>query len=239
MPEIDPELAAKLVLSCNILGMEGHSDVTLGHVTARLPGQEYLHMNPYALDIGEIRQEDVVLFDFDGNMLAGTRRRRTEYPIHTEIYKMRPEINCVVHTHPFYATLLGAIGGGIHPITHESVLFVDIPLFKETTELIKLPAQGEAVARCLGQARAALLQNHGIVAVGQSIEEATVYAILLEKASKTELMARQFSSLVWSSEEETRHKVEQIYHPRGIQNFWGYFVRRLQARQGDNRKKEE
>jgi L-fuculose-phosphate aldolase len=228
MVETNLEFAAKLALSCNILAQEGHSDMTLGHVSARLPGQDYLHMNPYALDLGEVKGEDIVLIDLEGNQLAGTRRRRTEYPIHTEIYKCRPEINCVIHTHPLYATVLGANGGKIHPISHEGALFLNSPLFEETTELIRLPAQGEALARCLGKARAALLRNHGVVVAGQSIEEATIYAILLEKAARIELLAKQAGVSVWSSEEESRHKVEQIYHPRGIQNFWEFYVRRLQ-----------
>ena len=228
MVETNPEFTAKIALSCNILALEGHSDVTLGHVSGRVPGKDLLYMNPYALDMEEVKEEDIVLIDMEGNQLAGTRRRRTEYPIHTEIYKSRPEINCVVHTHPPNATVLGAIGGKIHPISHEGALFVNIPLFEETTELIRLPAQGEALARCLGKARAALLRNHGIVVVGQSIEEATVYAIFLEKAARIELMARQAGVVAWSSDEESRHKVEQIYHPRGIQNFWEFYVRRLQ-----------
>lgn len=231
MAGIDRELAAELALSCNIMAREGHSDLTLGHVSARLEGQEYLHMSPYGLGLEEVRGEDVVLIDLEGNQLAGERRRRTEYPIHTEIYKSRPEINCVVHTHPLYATILGATDGRLHPISHEGSLFIDLPFFKDTTELIRFPAQGQAVAKCLGQARAVLLQNHGIVVVGKNVKEATVYAIVLEKAAKMELLARQIGLIFWSSEEESLHKVEQIYHSRGIQIFWDYFARRVQSQQ--------
>jgi L-ribulose-5-phosphate 4-epimerase len=225
MVEVDQKLATKLVLSCKILAREGHSDMTLGHVSARFPSQEYIHMNPYGLDLGEMREEDIILIDLEGNKLAGERRQRTEYTIHTEIYKFRPEINSVIHTHPTYSIVLGAIDGELHPISHEGSLFPNLPVFKETTELIRTRAQGEAVARCLGQARALLLQNHGIVVVGQGIEEATIYAILLEKAAKIEILARQIGLKVWSSEEESQHKVEQIYHPQAIQNFWEYYVR--------------
>lgn len=239
MVEINPELAAELALSCNILAREGHSDLTLGHVSARLEGQKYLYMSPYGLGLEEVQGEDIILIDLEGNQLAGERRRRTEYPIHTEIYKSRPEINCVVHTHPPYATILGATDGRLHPISHEGSLFIDLPFFKDTTELIRFPGQGQAVAKCLGQARAVLLQNHGIAVVGRSIKEATIYAILLEKAARMELLARQMGPVVWSSEEESLHKVEQIYHSRGIQIFWEYFARRVQSPQIHDDDKEK
>jgi len=227
MVEVNKELAVKLALSCNILAHEGHSDIIMGHVSARLPGQEYLHMKSRGLGLEEVQAEDIIVIDLGGNQLAGERKRHSEYPIHTEICKARPEINCVIHTHPPYATALGAAGGGLHSISHEGILFVNIPLFTEITALIRTHDQGKAVARCLGGERAALLQNHGVVVVGQSIEEATVYAILLEKGAIMEYLARQFGSPVWSSEEESRFKVEQIYHPKNIEAFWEYYARRV------------
>ncbi len=227
MVEINQDLVKKLSLSCNILAREGQADMTLVHVSARLPGQDMMYMKPYAMGLDEVTKEDIIVLDFEGNKVLGERRRHTEYPLHTEIYKMRPDVNCVVHTHPLYAVILGATGGQLRPISHEGTLFTLLPLFTETTELIRTPAQGEAVARCLGQARALLLKNHGMVVVGQSIEETTVHAILLEKAAKIEILSRQAGSVTWSTEEESQRKVEQIYHARAIQNYWDYFVRQV------------
>ena len=231
MIEIDQEIAAKLALSCNILAREGQADMTLVHVSARLPGQETVYMKPYAMGLDEVTKGDIILLDFEGNKLLGEHRRHTEYPLHTEIYKLRADVNCVIHTHPLYAVILGAAGGQLRPLSHEGTLFLNLPLFKETTELIRTPAQGKAVACALGQARAILLKNHGVVVVGQSIEEATVYAILLEKAAKVEILARQAGPVTWSSEEECLRKIEQIYHPRAMQNYWNYYVRQVEARQ--------
>ena len=230
MVELDEELAAKLALSCSILAHEGHSDITMGHVSARLPGQQYLHMKPRGLGLEEVQTEDIIVIDLDGNKLTGKHDRHSEYPIHTEICKLRDDVNCVIHTHPPFATALGAAGGGLHPISHEGVPFQNLPLFKETTVLIRTQSQGQAVARCLGDARAALLLNHGVVVVGRSVEEATIYGILLEKGAKMEYLARQFGAQVWSSEEETQLKVEQIYHAKNIRAFWEYYVRRIKRR---------
>jgi len=229
MVELDQTLAEKLVLSCRILAREGHSDITLGHVTARLPGKGYIHMKPSGLGLEEVRVEDIIVIDLDGNKLSGARPRHSEYPIHTEIYKTRSEVNCVIHTHPLYATALGAVGGKLDPVSHEGVLFLDLPLFTETTELIRTPDQGRALAGCLGGARAALMQNHGVVVVGESVEEATVYAILLEKAARVQRLARDMGDPVCSSSEESRRKVQQIYHSGNIKTFWNYYVRNLKS----------
>jgi ribulose-5-phosphate 4-epimerase/fuculose-1-phosphate aldolase len=226
MAEINQDLAEKIALSAHILAWAGHSDKAFGHVSARLPGQEYLHMTPYGLGLEDVGARDICLIDREGNNLYGARCPR-EYPIHTEIYRIRAEVNCVIHTHPPQAIIVSASGGKLRPISHEGALFSDLPLFMGTSGLILTAEQGKAVAMCLGQARAALLQNHGIVAAGRSVEEATVYAVLLEKAARMELTARQFAVQSWSSEEESRLKVEQVYSAKNMQNIWEYLIRRV------------
>jgi len=224
------EIAVKLALACNILAAEGHSDITLGHVSVRLPGEEQVYMKPAGLGLEEVTPEDIIIIDLDGNKLSGNRPRHSEYPIHTEIYRRRPDVNCVVHTHPPYATALGATEGTICPVSHEGVLFHEAPVFRETTVLIREPAQGQAVARCLGHHKAVLLQNHGIVVVGSSIEQATVYAILLEKAARVQLLAGLLGQPLASPAEEIPRKIKQIYHPENIQGFFAYYARRLGRR---------
>lgn len=224
---INSALAEKLALSCNILAMEGQDDNILGHVTARLNGSDLVHMKPAGLGLGEVRGEDIILIDLDGQKVAGERNCHKEHPIHTAIYRARPEINCVIHTHPPYSTVLGAVGGKVRPISREGLLFMDAPLFTETTELIVTKDQGEALARTLGSARAVLLQNHGVAVAGESIEEATVLAILLEEAARLQWLAHNMGNYVWTNEEEAQHKIEQIYPPGSFVNYWEYYVRKL------------
>ncbi|NIS61925.1 MAG: class II aldolase/adducin family protein [Proteobacteria bacterium] len=227
MPEVDAELSEKLALSCNILAMGGHGNLTMGHVTARKPGQTYLHMNPHDLGLEEITSQDIIIIDFEGTKLVGSGRRHSEYPIHTEIYKMYPHINCVIHTHPFYSIVVGATEGTIRTISHEGSLFAGIPLFVETALLIRTPELGEAVARCLNGHRALLMRNHGVVLTGASIEEATIYAVLLERAARLQVTASQVGKLTSSTPSEIEGKGEQVFYPKNINNFWEYLVRKL------------
>ena len=227
--EINQSLVKKLVFCCNILAMEGQNDVTLGHVSARLPGQEQIYMKPAGLGLEEVKAEDIIIIDLDGKKVAGEKPCHLEYPIHTEVYRARTDINCVIHTHALYATALGAAGGELRPISREGLFFMDLPLFTETTELIVTKAQGQAMSRCLGSARAILLQNHGSVVVGQNIEEATIYAILLESAARLQYVTQAMGEYVWTSEEESRRKLKQVSTPKGMQGFWDYYVRKLNA----------
>jgi len=229
MPQIDTELSQKLALACNILVMTGHGNLTMGHITARRPGDEFLHMNPHDLGLEEMNPEDMILIDFEGNQLAGKGRKHSEFPIHTEIYKKYPHINCVIHTHPFYCIALSAAGHTIQTISHEGSLFNNIPVFKETSLLIRSAELGEKVAEALGEYRALLLQNHGVVIAGTSVEEATVYAALLERAARLQVTALQIGSLAATAGKESTGKGEQVFYSKNIDEFWKYYVRRLKT----------
>jgi L-fuculose-phosphate aldolase len=227
MNAIKPDLAMCLSQSCRILAATGHDNMTLGHVTAREPGQPYLYMNAHDRGLGEIKAKHVLLLDLEGNVLEGNGRRHSEYPIHTEIYKVCPHINCVIHTHPFYSIIVGTTDTGIRPISHEASIFNGIPVFDETSLLIRTPELGQAVARSLQRHRAVLLRNHGVVVVGESIEEATVYAVLLERAAKMQVMAAGLGRVHESSHHEVEGKQGQVYYPKNIQGFWEFLVRNL------------
>lgn len=222
-----PALRATLALACNILAMEGHTDISLGHASAREPGAVEYWVKASGFGLEEVTPDDTILVDFDGKKLQGDRPAHRELPIHAEIYRRRPDINAVVHTHPLYATALCATMQPLRPVTHEGVLFPQIPRFTETTDLIVTRAQGQSLAEALGPHPAVLLKNHGIVTVAATIEEATVLAIFLEKAARMQSLAGTFGPIVWTDDEEAAGKRERIYHPRAMQNFWEYYRRKL------------
>ena len=227
MPHVDRQLGEKLALACNILAMSGHSTFTQGHITARETGQTYLHMKPRGFGLEEITPEDVIVIDLEGNKLAGSGTIHSEYPLHTEIYKMYPDINCVIHTHPFYSTIVASTKDGIKVISNEGVLFANIPIFTETTMLIRTPQLGRAVARCLKGHHAILMRNHGITVNGKSLEEATVYALLLERTAKLQVLASQLGSINWSPEEEILLKKNQGAYSKNIKEIWDYCARKV------------
>lgn len=218
----------KVALACNILAAEGHTDTIYGHVSARIAGSEHVWMKPHTLGLEEVRPHDMLTIDLDGNKLAGELPRHSEFPIHTEIYRRRPDVQCVIHTHPPYATAFSAVDEPLRPVNHEGTLFAPmLPRFVQTTDLIVSPALGRAVAETLGAYNALLLKNHGIVVVGASVEEACVTAIVLEKAARMQLLARQYGAIEWTSDAEALQKKARIYHAEAMRWMWAYFLRKV------------
>ncbi|HEU4343600.1 MAG TPA: class II aldolase/adducin family protein [Candidatus Binatia bacterium] len=221
------QLKEKLAYSCNILAHEGHWDNILGHVSVRIPGQERILMKPHSFGFEEIRPQHIIIVDLNGKKVQGKYERHSEVFIHTEIYRARRDVNCVVHSHPPYATVLGALGQRLRPISHEGNIFYEgLPLFDSTTALIRTPELGKEVAQSLGNCRGLLMKNHGSTVVGESIEVATLYSVFLEKAARIQLLATASGEPSWTGDEEAKIKYEQIYTPHRLGSMWDYFVRR-------------
>ncbi len=219
--------------ACNILAMEGHMDTIYGHVSARQEGTEHVWMKPHTLGLEEVRWHDVITIDLDGNKLAGELPRHAEFPIHTEILRRRADVQCVIHTHPPYATAFSAVDAPLRPVNHEGTLFAPtLPRFVQTTDLIVTPALGQAIADSLDQHNALLLKNHGIVVVGTSVEEACVTAILLEKAAQMQLLAQQYGAIEWTDDAEALQKKARMYNSEAFIRMWAYFLRKLNRQSG-------
>jgi ribulose-5-phosphate 4-epimerase/fuculose-1-phosphate aldolase len=99
----------ELARGCRILEMEGHGDMTLGHLSWRDPQQRGFWLKRNRIGLGEVLgADDFVLVDWDGRQLAGSGGRHSEWPIHSEILRLRPDVHVVAHTHPFHACVFSA-----------------------------------------------------------------------------------------------------------------------------------
>lgn len=224
-------LRKEVALACRILAAHGQGDAIWGHVSARDPGGRGLWMKPSGLGLEEIKPADLLLLDLDGRVLAGRHPRHVEYPIHAEIFRARPEVQAVVHTHPLAATPFSALRVPLRPVSHEACLFVppDVPRFTETSDLIVTAELGAAVTRRMGSTWAVLLENHGIVTAGESVADACIRALLLDKAAGMQLLTAGREQ-VSTDDDEALRKRERIYHPRAMASLWAYLVRRLGKR---------
>ena len=227
------EVKRKLALACRILGTEGHDDLNLGHLSARTPDhRELMYMKGRGLCLSEIQPEDLVTIDFEYQKIDGSRNPHGELPIHIEIYKRRADVGCVVHTHPLHATAFSATGQTLRPVNNEGVMFANaLPYFDLVTDLIVTPELGRSLAEKLGDAKAVFLKNHGIVVVGETIEEATVRAYLLEKTIKTLFVARVLGEPKWTEDEEAEQKSKRIFTGPKINAMWEALARQLEQRE--------
>ena len=224
-------LKEKLSMACRILAMQGHNDLIYGHVSALAdsPGQYWMKGSGIGLE--EVTIEDLVLIDFEGNMIAGKRKRHNEFPIHSEVYRTHPEIRCVIHTHPLYSTLLASSEHRLLPITNMSCAFYPpaVNKFDESSDLIVTAEQGSAVAKLLGEHNVVLLRNHGIVVAANSIEEACIRGVLLEHSAKAQVTASSMGAFSWATDADALLKRRRFYRPDAVQNLWEYFCRQAQS----------
>ncbi|MBI2756087.1 MAG: class II aldolase/adducin family protein [Chloroflexi bacterium] len=193
-PTVDQlrELVAK---ACRILYQQGLSDY-LGHPSARIPGTDLVVIkpkhSPRVRGMDTMRPEHMVIIDLEGNLVEGEEIPPTERFIHTEIYRARPDVASVVHTHQPQATLAGVIELPILPVLHVAAPLLEqpVPLWP-VAELVVDSRLGAELATALGQASLCHLQGHGIVSVAGSVEEATLGAIHLEQLAEVCVKAAQ------------------------------------------------
>jgi L-fuculose-phosphate aldolase len=213
-----------------VLAAAGHDDLIWGHSSARDAGGRGVWIKSSGWGLGEVTSERVHLVDPNGDVLAGHGSRHSEYPIHTEIMAARPDVGGVVHTHPPHAVALAASGQPLRPVSHAATCFVppEVPRFTDSADLVLTRESGRAVADTLGGAQAVFLVNHGIVTVGETLQRATVAAVLLERACRQQLLTvRAGGWPTWSPPEESLAKRRHIYDERALAAVWDHLVRQL------------
>jgi L-fuculose-phosphate aldolase len=175
----------------------------------------------------EIEREQVLLVNFEGEVLEGKGRRHGEYPIHTEIMRARPDVHCVVHTHPIHAVAFAATERPLRPVSHDAAMFTppDVPRFTLTGDLIVTRELGEALASTLGDRPAVLMPHHGIAVAGPNLGRTMMATVLLERACKSMLLAGDVKT--WSSDEEALSKRNKsVWVDDQVGWGWDYLVRK-------------
>src|SRR5262252_557900 len=118
------DIKQKLIVAGRILVAEGQDDFTRGHISARLPDNPSLFfMKPHSVGLDEITMENILTIGLDGNVVAGKARRHSEVYIHSEIFKARADVSCVLHTHPTYSIALSATGRPLKTYSQPGALF--------------------------------------------------------------------------------------------------------------------
>lgn len=237
------EIRRKVALSCRILAMQGLVRETTGHVSARIPGSNEMFIR--GRGDGEsgllfTQPEEVVRVDFDGASIGDDVPvgKPQELPIHGEIYKARPEAQCVVHAHPPGALLCGVTGVELRPIflaydpSAASLAFDGVPVFPRSMTLTR-PEEVWPMLEVMGEKNYCLMRGHGITVYGGSIEEATVRAIKLETLARINWQAaRQGRAPDVAAEDLGLHSSRGRPANRrdGVGPVWNYYVQLLAQR---------
>jgi ribulose-5-phosphate 4-epimerase/fuculose-1-phosphate aldolase len=205
----DRALVDKLVLANRILYRQGVVD-GFGHVSVRHDQSSEHFLLARNMAPGLVRREDIVAFDLDGAALdAGGRRVYLERFIHGEIYRARPDVHAVVHSHSPNVIPFGVTGTPLQPVFHMSgflaegsALFEIRDVAGDTDMLISNGSLGVALAAALGSRSTVLMRGHGSTVVGASLEQAVYRAFYAEVNARLQTQARQLGEVTYLNANE-------------------------------------
>jgi len=212
----DPALIDDLVLANHILVNQGVLD-GFGHISVRDPANPQRFFIARSMAPALVQTDDILACDLDSNVID-ERGRKTylERFIHGEIFKMRPDVNAVIHSHSPSVIPFGVTGARLRPICHMSgFLGATTPVFEirhsagESSDLlVRSHALGKALAEVLGAHPVALMRGHGSVAVGSSIKQVVYRAIYTENNARLQAMSMPLGEISYLTDGEASATAE-------------------------------
>ncbi len=189
------ELKAEVLKSALALKQNGLVSLSGGNVTGRDPETGYLVITPSGVEYEELEPGDMVVVDIDGNVIEGKMKPSVDMMGLLYIFRHRPDINGVIHTHSPYATSFAVLGEGIPCAltTLANEVGSDVPCApysRPGSETI-----GIQVVDHIGDSNACLLQGHGVISVGTNVRHALVAAVMCEDAAKVIYQARTMGTV--------------------------------------------
>ncbi len=202
-------LKKKLTGAFRVFGKFGFSEGVAGHITVRDPEhQDHFWVNPFGLSFNLIRPSDLLLVNHKGEVVEGKLPvNRAAFAIHSQIHAARPDVVAAAHAHSVYGKSFSALGKELAPITQDACAFYkDHALFDDYSGIVNELEEGKRIATALADNKAAILQNHGLITVGHSVDEAAWWFITMERSCQAQLLAMQTGAKLIEIDDETAMK---------------------------------
>ncbi len=207
------KLVANLLKGWRFLYKRGFIE-GFGHLSYRVPAGDQFVVVRHSVG-ASATADDLVVMALDGRKLDGSGDPPGEFPIHSEIYKARPDVMSVVHYHGMYSTAFTTVGQELRPIHSVGTIFHDgVPTYPDP-KLILNRERGAALARALGTHRAVLLRAHGVAVTGPSIEDTVSGAFLFEENAHRASICATLGKPLWLDEQTAREAGEELLANRG------------------------
>jgi ribulose-5-phosphate 4-epimerase/fuculose-1-phosphate aldolase len=232
LPPASAELRANLAIANEILFDHDLND-GYGHVSVRNDADPGRFVMVRDLAPGAIDPDDAIEFDLEGDPVPGRAGRCKERFIHSEIYKARPDVTAVVHTHAVEMILFSVVSEKLRPIYQMSAfLGAGAPVF----EIRDLPERGDllvsdavrglALAQTLGRDAVVLMRGHGASIVGATLEEAIYRTIYAAQNARLQVDAARFGGATYLDE----HEIASIDHGNSYAKAWHFWRGRALSR---------
>jgi L-fuculose-phosphate aldolase len=215
-----------LAVCCRILAREGHESGLAGQVTAvgEKPGTWWTLK--FGLGFEEATGERMVLVDEDLQPLCGGRAN-PGVRFHVWIYRNRPDVKAIVHTHAPYASALACTSSPLKTIHMDSAMLHGTAHLRDWPGVPVADDEGRIISGALGSAKAILLANHGLLTTGTSIEEATYLAVFFERAARMQLRAMAAGGFREVKPELAEEARAFLLQPSIVRGTFAYWARRV------------
>jgi ribulose-5-phosphate 4-epimerase/fuculose-1-phosphate aldolase len=226
------ELKVKLAAAFRIIARRKMDDGIAGHISCRVPGtHDQFWVNPLGLFFEEVTASDLLVVNHAGDILEGDRPyNQAAFAIHSTLHAERHDIMAICHTHPPKGTAFAALGRPIKILDQTACTFYeDHTLVKEYDGVVASTDQAKSMHRAIGQHRAAVLQNHGLITLGQSIEQAVIDMLDLERTCELNLaVLARFDEVQEVTREAALQAREVFTSAARLSLQWNALVRQIE-----------
>ena len=226
VPDWSPQ--QKMALACRILAREGHESGLAGQITSRGPRPGTYWMLSFGLGFDEATAANIVLCDDDLNLLEGEGFVNPSNRFHLWIYRHRPQVNAIIHTHPPFCSALSMTGEPLAVAHMDHTMFHD-----DCAHLPEWPGvpigdeEGRIINEALGDKRSIILANHGQLCACATMEEATVMSVFIERAARAQLMARAVGQIRTINPEWAKEAHDYRLKPKYVDAVFCYYARQV------------
>jgi len=226
----------RLAAAFRVFSKCGFDEGVAGHITARDPElTDHFWVNPFGMHVGHIKVSDLILVNDRGDVVEGTRHvNRAAFAIHSQVHAARPDVVAAAHAHSIYGKSFSSLGRKLDPITQDVCAFYgDHELFDDFTGVVLDTEEGKRIAHALGEAKAVILRNHGLLTVGHSVDEAAWWFVTMERSCQAQLLAMSAGTPVHIDPEMAALTATQIGSPTAGWFSFQPLYERIAAEQPD------
>ncbi len=220
------EQKQQLVRCIRMLERSGIMDYN-GHASIR-ESEGRMLINIGSCQRSQLTVDDICTIDFDGNVIEGDGKPPLEFHLHAGIYKVRSDVDSVIHCHPNWSTILSTAGAAYLPVYAQGSLVYPLPVL-DSPDSINNPDMAKRLTDVLRDRPAALMKAHGAVTTGKSIVDAFVLLNYLEENAQRQYMSQQIGTPYAFTEDELALCREKLWNANLFKRTWDHFSAKLDA----------
>jgi ribulose-5-phosphate 4-epimerase/fuculose-1-phosphate aldolase len=222
----------RLAASFRLFGKFGFDEGVAGHITVRDPEHlDRFWVNPFGMNFKHIRVSDLICVDHTGAVVEGNAIvNLAAFAIHSQVHAARPDVIAAAHSHSLHGKAWSSLGRLLDPITQDSCAFFgDHSLFDDFTGVVLETDEGKRIGEALGENKAVILRNHGLLTVGHSVDAAVWSFITMDRTCQAQLLAEAAGTPVIIPDEMARKTYTQVGSPiacyYSFQPLWDMITR--------------